>query len=54
MRAKSITLACGAIIALRAVQNHIVIYYGEDEETKVKDMKEVRAWVKKHFNEELI
>jgi hypothetical protein len=56
MATKSLILNNGVVLVVKAENNHVVVLYteaGQDKEIPLKDMKEVRAWVKKHYNEEL-
>lgn len=56
MATKSLILSNGTVLVVKAVNNHVVVLFteaGEAKEIPFKDMKEVRKWVKQHYNEEL-
>jgi len=56
MATKSLILSNGTVLVIKAMNNHVVVFYteaGEDKEVPFKSMKEVRKWVKQHYNEDL-
>jgi predicted small secreted protein len=54
MTLKTFLLDNGKSIAVKAVDKHIVIYYDDEKEKIVKNIKEVKEWVKQHYNTELV
>ncbi len=53
MSLRTFLLENGTSIAIKVVDDQIVIFYDESKEVIVKDMKEVKSWIKKHYNQEL-
>ena len=56
MATKSLILNNGTVLVIKALSNHVLVIFkeaGESKEIPFKDMKEVRKWVKLHYNEEL-
>jgi hypothetical protein len=56
MATKSFFLSNGKVLIVKAVENHVELFYEEAGEEKKKvypNMKQLRIWIKKHFNEEL-
>ena len=50
---KTFLLSDGRVVAVKKTETAFMLIYEEDTCKLFKNMKELRKWVKLHFNEEL-